>query len=271
MPLPLLLASVLVSAAAPDSSAEDLVRAMHDRYAGRWPTETTFVQTSTFHEADSTRSEIWYEATGSPSKLRIDFAPLENGNGVIFRGDSVYQFKSDSLVAAVPRVHPLMVLSRDVYVLPVEETLAKLRDLGFDLAKVREETWQGRPAYVVGADAGDLESPQFWIDKENLLFVRLIEPAKQDPGKTEEIQFNEYRRLEGGWIETEVLFFLDGKLVFEEHYEDMREAPELEDALFDPGNWGRPSWVKEEKATPAPASGHGEGEEKPPQSREQAE
>jgi hypothetical protein len=244
MPLTLL-AAMLLSSAAPDTTTpEDLVRNMHDRYAGRWPTEVTFVQTSTFFEGDSTRSETWYEATASPSKLRIDFAPLENGNAVIFRSDSVYQFKADSLVAAVPQIHPLMVLSRDVYVLPVEETVAKLRDLGFDLAKLREDTWQGRAAYVVGADAGDSKSPQFWIDKENLLFVRLIEPVKQDPSKTEEIQFNKYRRLGDGWIETEVLFLVDGEKKFEEQYDDIQEAPGLEEALFDPKRWGRPAWVK---------------------------
>jgi hypothetical protein len=100
---------------------------------------------------------------------------------------------------------------------------------------------------VVGADSGDLTSPQFWVDAENLLFVRLIQPAQQDPTKTEEIQFNKYRRLGGGWIETEVLVFVDGEKVFSEDYDDIREAPGLEDALFDPASWGRPSWVKAER------------------------
>lgn len=245
MPLSLIAAAVLVgSAAAPDTTAEDLVRMMHDRYDGRWPTDVTFVQTSTYYQGDSTRVETWYEATGSPSKLRIDFAPIEDGNAVIFRNDSIYQFKADSLVGSVAEIHPLMVLSRDVYVLPVEQTVGKLRSLGFDLSKVREDTWEGKPAYVVGAEAGDLKSTQFWIDKENLLFVRMIEPLKPDPTKTQEIQFNKYRKLGDGWIETEVLVLIDGKKVFSESYDEIREAPELEEALFDPREWGPPGWVK---------------------------
>lgn len=242
MHLSLALAAILFGSPAADSTAEDLVRRMHDRYAGKWPEGVTFVQTSTFHEGDSTRVETWYEAVGS-SMLRIDFAPLENGNGVIFRSDSVYVFKSDSLVFAGPEVHPLMVLSRDVYVLEPGQTLEKLRKLGFDLSRVREDTWQGRPAIVVGAEPADPRSPQFWLDAENLLFTRLIQPSKQDRSRIEEIRFNDYVPLGGGWIETEVLFFQDGELVFEERYADPREGVELEPHLFDPARWERPGWV----------------------------
>jgi hypothetical protein len=244
MPLSLIAAVLLAGSAAGDTTAIDLVRRMHDRYEGSWPTEVTFVQTSTFFQGDSTRSEIWYEATGAPSKLRIDFAPVDSGNAVIFRNDSIYQFKSDSLVASVAQIHPLMVLSRDVYMLPIEETVAKLEKLKFDVSKVREDTWQGRPVYVVGADKGDEKSPQFWIDRENLVFVRMMEPLEQDSSKTEEIQFNKYQKLGKGWIETEVVVLVDGKKVFMETYDQIREAPELTEALFDPRSWGRPGWVK---------------------------
>lgn len=240
----LLFAVLLGTHSQPDSTVADLLRAMHDRYAGRWPAAVTFVQKSTFHEGDSTRVETWYEAVGSPSNLRIDFAPLENGNGLIFRSDSIYSFKGDSLVHAGPQVHPLLVLSRDVYFLPPEEVLPKLAKLGFDLSQVREDAWQGRPAMVVGGGAEDLTSPQFWVDKERLVFVRLIEPAKEDSTKTQEVRFNEYRPLGEGWIETEVLFFEDGRIVFEESYADIRDRVKLDEDLFDPGRWGRPAWVE---------------------------
>ncbi len=243
MHLPLALAAALLGSPSADSAAVDLVRRMHDRYAGKWPESVTFVQTSTFHEDDSTRVETWYEAVGSPSMLRIDFAPLEGGNGVIFRADSVYAFKAGKQVFAGPEIHPLMVLSRDVYGLPPDRTIEKLRALGFDLSRMREDTWQGRPVHVVGAESGDLESPQFWVAAENLVFVRLIQPSKQDPSRIEEVQFNGYRPLGQGWIETEVLFFENGKLVFEERYADTREGVEFEPDLFEPASWDRPGWV----------------------------
>jgi hypothetical protein len=240
-----LVALTLAAPVRPDTTAEDVIRAMHDRYAGSWPTNVTFVQTSSWIENDSiVRQETWYEAI-EPGKLRIDIAPLENGNAILFRSDSVYQFRNDSLVGSAHQPHPLMVLSRDVYELPVEQTVEKLRRLGFDLSKVREDVWQGRPAWVVGAGAGDSTSAQFWVDRERLLFTRLIQPSKQNPAVTEEIQFNEYVPLGKGWIETEVVFFADGKRVFHERYADPRENVTFDDALFDPQRFGPPGWVKE--------------------------
>ena len=59
MPFTLIAAALLAGSAAGDSAATELVRRMHDRYDGSWPTEVTFVQTSTFYQGDSTRAETW--------------------------------------------------------------------------------------------------------------------------------------------------------------------------------------------------------------------
>ena len=40
---------------------------------------------------------------------------------------------------------------------------------------------------MVGAEKGDLKSKQFWVAKDTLLFVRDIEPSRQDPTKPEDI------------------------------------------------------------------------------------
>ena len=71
-------------------------------------------------------------------------------------------------------------LGFDVYFQPVETTLEQLKKLKIDLLVLREDRWQDRPVYVVGAKAGDLRSPQFWIDKKNLYFVRLVQPVGKD-------------------------------------------------------------------------------------------
>lgn len=245
MSTPAILAALLLGAGAPaDTTGLDVLRLMHDAYASRWPTNVTFVQTSTFHEGDSTRVETWYEAIQS-GKLRIDFAPLEAGNGVIFRSDSIYRFQGDSLLGSGPLVHPLMVLSRDVYEMPPERTGERLRNLGIDLDVVREDTWEGRPSYVVGAEAGDLRSAQFWVDKERLVFVRLIEPDQQDSTKVQETRFMNYQELGDGWIETRVEFYENGELRLLEEYAEVREGVALDDATFDPRRWTRPGWVKD--------------------------
>jgi hypothetical protein len=90
-----------------------------------------------------------------------------------------------------------MILGFDMYRLPQADVLEKLKGLKFDLTIFREDTWQGRPVYVVGAKAGDLHSPQFWIDQKNLYFVRMLRPVGRDGAQTQETQFNKYRKLGG--------------------------------------------------------------------------
>ncbi|PYX34972.1 MAG: hypothetical protein DMG81_19205, partial [Acidobacteria bacterium] len=72
-----------------------------------------------------------------------------------------------------------------------------LRSEKFDITKFHEETWKGRAVFVVGAEQGDLKSPQFWVDKERLLFVRLFQPARADATKTDDIRLEDYRPLAG--------------------------------------------------------------------------
>ena len=81
-----------------------------------------------------------------------------------------------------------------------ETTIKVVKGEGYDLSKLHEDTWEGHPAYVVGADKGDLKSKQFWVTKDTLLFVRDIEPARGDPKKLDDIRFMDYRPLAGAWI-----------------------------------------------------------------------
>jgi hypothetical protein len=214
---------------------------MRDRYAGKWYRTLTFTQETTLPDG---RIETWYEALELPGKLRIDIAPLDSGKTLLFRNDSLYVFEQKMLKASQPLVHPLMVLGFDVYQAPVKETTQKLRGLKFDLSKLHQTTWRGRPTYVVGAEPGDTTSPQFWIDVEQLYFVRSLEPSKKDPAVINETIFDKYLPLDGGWIETEVLFLANGKQQVKEEYSDPKANGKLDPAIFDPSSWKAPGWVK---------------------------
>jgi hypothetical protein len=242
---PLLLAvaglSVPVLPADPYPDGTALIRAMHDRYQGKWYRTLTFRQTTTNYRAKTV--ETWWEAARIPGMLRIDIEPLDSGKAILFRNDSIYQFQGGMRKDSSAFVHPLMVLGFDVYADPPERTLAKLQDLGFDLSRIREDTWQGRPVYVVGAAAGDSTSKQFWVDRERLLFVRMLGPARNGSGAIVETQFNRYQPLGKGWISVEVLFQVNGQPVTKEEYAEVKGDTPLPDELFDPGRYGRPGWV----------------------------
>jgi len=216
-------------------STESLLRAMHDRYAGKWYRNLTFVQTSTFYKPDGTvdRAETWREAGLMPGRLRID-TDTASGRGVIYANDSMYVFQDGKLARTLDRQNELMVLGFDVYFLTPEQSLAKLQKLGFDASKFRRELHEGREYYVVGAAPGDITSKQFWIDAEYLLFWRVFLPPRGPGGKVQEIRFQNYQQHGGGWVAEEVDFREDGKRTFFEKYADVKTNAKLDESVFDP-------------------------------------
>ena len=223
-------------------TSEELLRAMHNRYASSWYKTLTFQQvTKQYPPSGAPTSAVWREALLLPGRLRIEMDSTRQ-LGMIFAHDSEYVFRNGKLSRARWSINPLLLLGFDLYHVSVSETVAKLKALKFDLSILREDSWQGSPAYVVGARKGDSLSHQFWIDKERLTFVRLLEPEGKDGSQTMEAQFNKYARLAGGWLSSEVVVKLDGNVVLTEEYFDIKAGQKLDPALFDPDRWETARW-----------------------------
>jgi len=235
----LLLTLLAVPAFAGDiKSGNDLISAMFKKYEGKWYKTLTFVQKTIHYRDDgSSTDETWYEAMKLPGRLRIDIAPTETGNGILFADGKISSFKDGKSGPARPFVHPLLVLGFDVYGQPAAATIEQVKGLGIDLSVIHVEKWQGKEVYVVGAKAGDLRSPQFWVDKKNLLFVRLLQMGGREKKNVQETQFNKYVRAKGGWVAAEVLFFTDGKKVTAEEYSEIHADVALSDDLWNPEKW----------------------------------
>lgn len=214
---------------------EALLRAMYDRYQNNWYETLTFTQKSTTHNQDGTdKSEILHEALLLPGKLRIDIGQPVDGNGMLVADGTLTAFQNGKASDSRPFVHMLLVLGFDVYRQPPQVTIDQTRGQGFDLAKLHEDTWDGAPVYVVGADKGDLKSKQFWIEKKRLLFVRMITPDRRDATKMSDSRFADYRQLPVGLVAARVEFFVDGRNVFSEEYSEIQTNPKLDHAIFDP-------------------------------------
>ena len=225
------------------SNTNELVTAMQNKYGKSWYKTATFVQETTNFQPDGTsKVETWYEAMSVPGSLRIDFTPTSGGNGILFTDGKIFIFKDGKVDTTRPFEHPLLILGFDIYRSPASQVITKLQSLKFDLTQFREDTWQGRAVYVVGAKAGDLHSPQFWIDQKNLYFVRMLRPGGKNGEQTQETQFNKYQKLGGGWMAPEVIFTIDGKVVTTEKYSEIRGDVSLDPKLFDPQFWTTVHW-----------------------------
>jgi outer membrane lipoprotein-sorting protein len=220
-----------------------LLRAMHDRYQSSWYHTLTFTQKSTTYKPDGTSSsETWYEAGSFPGKLRIDIGAASEGNGLILSDGNATIVKKDQIAGTRPLVNMLLVLGFDVYCQDPDITAKVVKDEGYDLTKLHDDTWDGHPAYVVGADKGDSKTRQFWIAKDTLLFLRVIEPAHGDATKLNDIRFIHYQPLAGAWIAAGVEVYSEGKKVFSEDYTDIQANAKLPPGVFDPQQFASTHW-----------------------------
>jgi hypothetical protein len=229
--LPAVWCALLALGAASPATGREVLKAMHDRYAGKWYRTLAFVQYNTQTGPDGgTTHSVWREYLALPGRLRIE---PDSGPGRLFAHDSQFVVASDGAPQATPFIHPLMVLGFDVYFDSVARTVARLERLGFDLATVHDDTWDGRPVYVVGAKPGDGHTRQFWVDQQRLVCVRMLEPGRRDTASTSDIRFNKYRPLARGWIAVEMAFLVDGRPRWLEEYRAIEGDLPLGDTLFD--------------------------------------
>src|SRR5207247_10889889 len=166
-------ASKPVSSAARVTSSGELIKAMHDRYDGKYLKTMSFLQNNTRYT--TTGQELksqWYEHIEIPGKLRIAFLPASQKSGLVQVGDRVASFDNGIRVDFRRSVNPLLLMTADVYVAPIAAITKALDSLHVDLELMRDDKWDGQPVYVVGAKAGDTTSNEMWVDRDHLRRVR---------------------------------------------------------------------------------------------------
>lgn len=217
-------------------NGEDLVKTMYEKYEGKWYKKLKIVQKVTYYRnGEEQGSQIWSEFLDLPGKVRSNIGPAENGNAEIYVDGEFHRFQEGKRVGGQKAPHPVLCLGFDVYLQEPEKSAAILKEVPFDLGKIHETVWQGRPVYVVGADKDDFKSNQFWIDKEHLYFVRTIFTSPR--GASIDIEMNKIVRLGEGWIATQLLFKRNGEVFLKEDYQENTILDEIDPAIFDVKNF----------------------------------
>lgn len=231
-------------------SGEEVLRRMHDAYAGKWYRTLTFVQKTTRYRPDGTTTvSTWFEslqqAGPGQTRLRIDFGDPSAGNGVLYTADSTSRFSTGKLTTAQSGGNEFLPMIEGVYMQPIPRTIDELKQTGVDMSQVRNGEWHGRRAWVVGTtSAADTTSPQFWIDVERNVVVRMIIIPAPNAGPMD-IHLDGYVPLANGWLATKVAMSANGKPVQTEEYSEWKANVELPSSLFDPTAWTTtPHWAK---------------------------
>jgi hypothetical protein len=234
-----------VSRTVPASGVE-LLHRMHDAYDGKWYKTLTFIQKTTVTRPTGVvDTSTWYESLKSPDRLRIDFGNPSKGNGALYTADSLYVVRDGKITRTIASGNPFLPFVAGVYDQPVETTLRQLAPYHFDLTRIRADSWQGHPVFVVGAaSADDLESPQFWIDRDRLIAVRFLVKLSPAPdAKANDIRLESYVPVGGGWLATHVAI-MEGNVVRQaEDYTDWHGDVALPNDFFVAERWSVvPHW-----------------------------
>jgi hypothetical protein len=221
------------------ASARDLIHEMHDKYSGSWYRTLRFAQTNTFYtQSGKEEKSRWVENLSVPGRLRIDFEPLSSKSGLLILNNRVTTFDNGKRVDSRRSIQAILTLTADVYAIPAEVTIRRLDSLKIDLDKFRTDKLDKKKVYVIGADDGDLESNQVWIDAERLLLVRIIQTEKRgDRTITTDTSVGEYKDIDGFPVAHEFVSMRDGKPYFKEEYENVRVNADLPAGIFDPTRW----------------------------------
>jgi hypothetical protein len=227
--------------AATISSARELVREMHDRYAGSWYTTLKFEQTNTFYTSSGKEeTSRWVENLAVPGRLRIDFHPLESKSGLLILNNRVTTFDNGRRVDTRRSIQAILTLTADIYAIPPAVTARRLDSLKIDLSRLRTDRLDRKPVFVIGAEKDDLESNQVWVDAERMLLVRLIQSDKRgDRTIVTDTRVGGYRDVNGFLVAHEFMSLRDGKPYFREVYENVRVNEPIAPGLFDPTKWSR--------------------------------
>ena len=219
------------------ANGRELIRAMHDHYNGTWYRNLTFRQQSQFFKnGKMDRVETWYEALKAPVGLVIKFGSKESGSGIVFRNDTMFVFKNDTMQIRIRRVHDLLVLGFDVYVDDPGTTIKRLEEAGYNLDRLSVEKGAAGTSYVVGDD----EHGRFWITADTYLFTKM--KKKDAKGNETEVQFNNYTRVGDGWLSPEVVMIRNGQTVMKEVYSDWRVDEELPASIFNVTSFQQTTW-----------------------------
>ena len=241
----LLLAAHLSAQSVPSGRA--VLDRMRAAYAGRWFRTLTFVQKTTIVRADGTQTEqTWFESMRSPGTLRIDVAPLADGNGSLNLPDKVIVIRGGQVAQTRPNGNPFLPFVAGIYTQPLDDTIAQLAPQGYDLMKTHAIDVQGRRTLVVGtATRGDLTVPQFWVDAERLVITRVLLRSGAAGSPLLDVALDGYARSGASWVATRVTMSAGGAVRQIEEYTDVKTDIDLPDDLFDPLKWTTaPHWAR---------------------------
>lgn len=112
-----------------------------------------------------------------------------------------------------------------------ESLQERLSDLGVDVKVTSLGRFQGKLAYVLGAQYPDETLPQVWLDKKTFLPFRWIITGNETQNL--EVLYLNWKKLNHTWYPMHIEFLSNGNLVREIHVQNIKVNPAFKADVFD--------------------------------------
>jgi outer membrane lipoprotein-sorting protein len=220
------------------TSGADVLERMHATYGARAPRNVSFVQANTVYLGSGQVQQQWRIVVAPPGRMRMDYLPLTSRTGFLYVGDDAWSFQNGRRSTLQAQVNPTLFLAFGVFAQPVGASRRLLDSLGVRSTLVRRDTTGGRPAWVIGAEAGDLSSDQVWVDAERWVPLRLIDRETRGTRTTvTDTRFTEYLDAGGLPVARTLLVYRDRKLALKQELREVKVNVALPELAFDPAHW----------------------------------
>lgn len=209
------------------SNTRELIQEMKRKHDGKWFQNFTFKQLTVNKDKNEvvTDSAMWYESVSYPKNFRID-RDIENNNYTIYRNDSTYSFRKDTLFMARDKPSTHLLFKGGLYFMDEDEVLSTLTKYQYDIESFQKNTFKGEPAYVVGN-----EKNQFWVHATEFYCMRRIYHTSRD--QKVDVVYDNFKRLGKGWVEQEVTFYVDGVERMNEYYQEIKLKDSFDPRIYD--------------------------------------
>lgn len=220
------------------STVADVLERMRAAHGDSLPRAVSFVQANTVYLASGQVQQQWRVVVAPPGRMRMDYVPLTLRTGYLYLRDTVHAFQSGRRTATTSEVNPTLLAAFGLVAHPVATSSRLLEALGVKGSVVRRDTTAGRPAWVIGAAAGDLASDQLWVDAEHWVPLRVIDRETRGTRTTvTDLRFSDYQPAGGLPLARTITVHRDGRLAMRQVLRDVRVDPPVTDATFDPAQW----------------------------------
>jgi len=172
-----------------------------------------------------------------PGRMRLSKLPSTTRSGYVRNGTRYAVFEKGRRVSSATRVDLPMLLAYDVFAQGVDTTISRLDDARVRFGLARPGTFKGANVWIVGAPDGDTTSAQFWVNSDNWLVVRVIQPETGRAPASVEWRFLEYTDVLGVPVPSYIEIYRDGQLHEKQTITEIVANPTVPRIAFDVSRW----------------------------------